>query len=62
MKESDEKWDLGNLEEGWRTGSPDNTLQLLSCSHSRNCHPAGGGRWSLQQPQPPLRRRWCSWA
>lgn len=55
MKKSDEKWDLGNLQEGCRTGSPDNTLQLSSHSHQPELPPrltvAGAGpHQQLQSP------------
>lgn len=54
MKKSDEEWDLGNLQEGCRTGSPDNSLQLSSRSHEPESLPglavAGGPH---QQPQSP---------
>lgn len=54
MKKSNEKWDLGNLQESCRTGSPDNMLQLLSCGHKPEWPPrlavASGPH---QQPQPP---------
>lgn len=47
MKESDEKWDLGNLQEGSRTGSPDNRLWLSSRRHEPQIATwAGGGQWS----------------
>ena len=45
MKKPDEKWDLGNLQEGCRTGSPDNTLQLSSRGHEPES-PPGLGWWS----------------
>lgn len=61
MKKFDEKWDLGNLQEGCRTGSPDNTLRLLSHGHEPELPPglvvAGGLH---QQPQSPARKEGVS--